>query len=99
VRLCKPTRDDFAGFNYFPVPAGAGVILHDATFEVSDHGASPIFSDGSTTGLSVTDRHLSAVVGDVPHYGASWTSVCSKLTTLAPVHVFLRNGTQNDLSA
>ena len=25
VRFCKPTRHDFAGFNYFPVPAGAGV--------------------------------------------------------------------------
>jgi hypothetical protein len=30
VRVCKPTRYDFAGFNYLPVPAGIGAILHDA---------------------------------------------------------------------
>jgi hypothetical protein len=43
MRGCKTTRYDFAGFHHLPVPAWAGVILHDAIFEAFDHDGPQFF--------------------------------------------------------
>ena len=71
MRVSNPTRYDLAGFNYFPVPTGTGVILHNATFDVLDHRSYHFLQAGAQP-ASLSPTRLDKVADDVKKYGVFW---------------------------